>query len=87
MNGLDLDILLPALAAGALVLASHVPLGMRVLARGAIFIDLAVAQLAGLGVIIAGLLGLSGNMLAVQGMAVAAALLGAALLLLWGGMR
>jgi len=80
MNGIDLDIMLPAFIAGALVLASHVPLGMRVLARGAIFIDLAVAQLAGLGVIIAGLLGLEDNMLALQGLAVTAALLGAALL-------
>jgi ABC-type Mn2+/Zn2+ transport systems, permease components len=51
--GLEWSILLPALLAGVLVLASHVPLGMRVLARGIIFIDIAIAQFAGLGVILA----------------------------------
>ncbi len=80
MNSLDWDIMLPALIAGALVLATHVPLGMRVLARGVIFVDLAIAQIAGLGVIIAGLIGLEDNVIAVQGMAVSSALLGAALL-------
>ena len=80
ISGLDLEIMLPALVAGALVLATHVPLGMRVLARGVIFVDLAVAQIAGLGVIAAGLLGLEDNIYAVQGMAVTCALLGAALL-------
>jgi zinc/manganese transport system permease protein len=50
---LEWSILLPALAAGLLVLASHVPLGMRVLDRGIIFIDIAIAQFAGLGVILA----------------------------------
>lgn len=44
---------MPALAAGALILLSHVPLGMRVLARGIVFIDLAIAQLAGLGAMLA----------------------------------
>ncbi len=80
MNNLDWDIMLPAFIAGALVLATHVPLGMRVLARGVIFVDLAIAQIAGLGVIIAGLTGLEDNVIAVQGMAVSSALLGAALL-------
>ena len=80
MNAIELSIMLPAFIAGALVLATHVPLGMRVLARGVIFIDLAVAQIAGLGVIIAGLLELEDNVYAVQGMAVTGALLGAVLL-------
>lgn len=44
-----LDILLPALCAGLLVIATHVPLGTQVLQRGIIFIDLAIAQVAGLG--------------------------------------
>lgn len=44
-----LDILIPALCAGLLVIATHVPLGMQVLQRGIIFIDLAIAQVAGLG--------------------------------------
>ncbi|MCB1876676.1 MAG: metal ABC transporter permease [Chromatiales bacterium] len=51
MNSLDLALLGPPLLAGAVVLSTHVPLGRQVLARGIIFIDLAVAQLAGLGVI------------------------------------
>lgn len=76
----DFTILLPALIAGLLVLITHVPLGMKVLARGIIFADLAVAQVAGLGVIAAGLLGLTEYPFAVQGVAVTSALLGAALL-------
>lgn len=50
---LDPALLLPPLIAGMLVLATHVPLGRRVLARGIIFLDLAIAQLAVLGVIAA----------------------------------
>ena len=42
-----IDILLPALIAGILVLSTHVPLGFQVLKRGIIFIDLAIAQIAG----------------------------------------
>ncbi|HBE90965.1 MAG TPA: zinc/manganese transporter permease [Gammaproteobacteria bacterium] len=53
MNSTELDILFPALLAGILVLSTHVPFGREVLARGIIFIDLAIAQIAGLGVIIA----------------------------------
>ena len=50
-SALDLGILGPALLAGLLVLATHVPLGAQVLDRGIVFIDLAIAQIAGLGVI------------------------------------
>lgn len=46
-----IDILLPAFIAGMLVLASHIPLGRQVLARGIIFIDLAVAQAAATGLL------------------------------------
>ena len=53
----DLGILGPALVAGLLVTATHVPLGMQVLKRGIVFIDLAIAQIAGLGVIVADALG------------------------------
>lgn len=80
MNSLDLDILLPAFIAGLLVLATHIPFGMRVLQRGVIFADLAVAQIAGLGVVIAGLLGLAEQPLLVQLIATGSALGGAALL-------
>ncbi|CAM3565267.1 metal ABC transporter permease [Shewanella violacea] len=48
-----ISILLPALAAGVLVLSTHVLLGQQVLKRGIIFIDLAIAQVAALGAIVA----------------------------------
>ena len=47
-----LTILLPAFAAGILVLSTHVVLGKQVLKRGIIFIDLAIAQIAALGAIV-----------------------------------
>src|SRR3989338_3594619 len=80
MNAIEFNILLPAFIAGLLVLATHIPLGMKVLARGVIFADLAVAQIAGLGVVIAALLDLTGQPLLVQLIAAASALCGAALL-------
>jgi zinc/manganese transport system permease protein len=80
MMGIELDILLPALLAGLLVLSTHVPLGMKVLARGVIFADLAVAQIAGLGVIAAAMFGLADRPLLVQSIAALSALCGAGLL-------
>ena len=80
MDTIDLGILLPALLAGLLVLATHIPLGMKVLARGVIFADLAVAQIAGLGVVIAGLLGFTDQPMLVQLIAAVSALCGAGLL-------
>ena len=82
-NLTDLTIVGPALVAGTLVLATHVPMGREVLNRGIIFIDLAIAQVAGLGVIAAGMLnfGTDGGW-AVQVAAGISALLGA-LLLTW----
>jgi zinc/manganese transport system permease protein len=80
LHALDWAILGRALAAGLLVLATHVPLGMQVLDRGIVFIDLAIAQIAALGVILAGAAGLPEGGLAVQAAAVTAALLGAWLL-------
>lgn len=77
---LDWVILGPALAAGLLVLLTHVPLGEQVLERGIVFIDLAIAQIAGLGVIAADAMGLPEGGLAVQAAAAVAALAGAALL-------
>ena len=54
MNDLTVfaDILLPALVAGLLVISTHVPLGFKVLSRGIIFMDLAIAQVAGLGALL-----------------------------------
>ena len=79
---LDLTIIGPALLAGAIVLATHVPLGCEVLRRGIIFIDLAIAQTAGLGVIAANTFGWEVHGVAAQLAAVSAALL-AALILTW----
>jgi zinc/manganese transport system permease protein len=81
-SALDPGILGPALVAGLLVLVTHVALGARVLDKGIVFIDLAIAQIAGLGVIGADALGLPEGGIAVQAAAVAAALAGA-LLLTW----
>jgi zinc/manganese transport system permease protein len=75
---LDWSIIGPAMAAGLLVLSTHVPLGQVVLQRGIIFIDLAIAQVAALGVIAAGSLGWEENTYAVQLAAVSAAVLAAA---------
>ena len=80
MNDIELSILLPAFIAGLLVLATHIPFGMKILERGVIFADLAVAQIAGMGVIFAALLDLTEKPLAVQLIAAASALCGAALL-------
>jgi zinc/manganese transport system permease protein len=77
-----LSILWPALAAGLLVTATHVPLGMQVLERGIVFIDLAVAQVAGVGVILADALGWEPTGAAVQVAALSAAL-ACALFLTW----
>jgi zinc/manganese transport system permease protein len=78
----DLMIVLPAFLAGLLVLATHIPLGAQVLKRGIVFIDLAIAQIAALGVIIAGTGDLDPQGWTVQLAAGVAALLGA-LLLTW----
>ena len=80
LDALDLSILGPAFVAGLLVLATHVPMGQQVLARGIVFIDLAIAQIAGLGVIAADAMGWEPQGFAVQIAAVGAALLGALLL-------
>lgn len=82
MSNLEFSLLLPALIAGLLVSATHVPLGIQVLNRGIVFIDIAIAQIAGVGVIAADFFGWEGQGIAVQAAALAAALLGA-LFLTW----
>ena len=77
---LEFSILGPAFLAGLLVLSTHVPLGQQVLSRGIVFIDLAIAQVAGLGVTIAGALGFEPAGWRVQAAAVSAALVGSFLL-------
>jgi zinc/manganese transport system permease protein len=73
-------ILGPAFMAGLLVAATHVPLGRRVLQRGIIFLDLAVAQVAGLGLIAAHSFDWQPGGWQVQLVALGAALLGAFIL-------
>ena len=82
LGSFDLMIVMPAFLAGLLVLATHIPLGAQVLKRGIVFIDLAIAQIAALGVIIAGSGQLDPHGWAVQLAAGSAAVLGA-LLLTW----
>src|SRR3954447_12958604 len=81
MLGAEWWILLPAFLAGLLVLATHVPLGQLVLERGIVFTDLAIAQVAGLGVVAADAMGWEPNGWSVQVSAVVAALLAAAFLI------
>jgi zinc/manganese transport system permease protein len=81
-DALNLSVLGPALLAGLLVVATHVPMGQQVLQRGIVFIDLAIAQVAALGVFVADAMGWEAQGIAVQAAAFCAALLGA-LLLTW----
>jgi zinc/manganese transport system permease protein len=64
------------------VTATHVPLGMQVLERGIVFIDLAIAQIAAVGVIYADYLGWETTGAAVQIAALSAAF-ACAFLLTW----
>jgi zinc/manganese transport system permease protein len=82
LDGFELSILVPAMLAGILVLATHVPLGREVLARGIIFIDLAVAQISSLGVIAADRMDLHLGGFGVQ-LAAGAAAVSGALVLTW----
>jgi len=86
----DLGLLAAPMAAGLLVLATHVPLGIEVLRRGIIFLDLAIAQIAALGVLVAHLLEWDAadvaHGLGAQVAAATAAVLGA-LLLTWSEKR
>jgi len=82
----ELSIVIPAFLASLLVLSTHVLLGTEVLRRGIIFIDLAIAQVAGLGVIAASATGWEAEGWMVQIVAVSAALL-AAYILHWTDRR
>ncbi len=78
--GVEWSILIPAFIAGILVLTTHVPLGQEVLKRGIIFIDLAIAQIAGLGLIAAHTSGYELSGWQIQLVALASALTGAVFL-------
>ncbi|NNF52331.1 MAG: metal ABC transporter permease [Gammaproteobacteria bacterium] len=79
---IDWSIVGPAFVAGLIILSTHVPLGAVVLERGIIFIDLAIAQIAGLGVIAAHSMDWNPGGIEVQIAAVSAALI-ASLGLAW----
>lgn len=79
---MSLSIIIPAFIVGLLVTATHVPLGIQVLSRGIVFIDLAIAQIAGVGVMLADWMGFDAQGWVVQISAVSAAVVGA-LLLTW----
>ena len=94
MNEIDWSLLAAPFAAGLLVLATHVPLGREVLKRGIIFIDLAIAQVAGLGVMLAQMLewghGEGGGLGAIDWptqLTAAVAACAGAVLLTWSGRR
>lgn len=70
----NVSLWLPAWLAGCLVMLTHVPLGQRVLQQGVIFLDLAIAQAAGLGVIIAYAFELNTHGIMLQLIALASAL-------------
>lgn len=53
----QLSIIMPAFIVGILVTVSHIPLGKEVLSKGIVFLDLAVAQIASLGLVLADFLG------------------------------
>lgn len=47
MSGVE--ILAPAFVAGIMIVMTHVPMGIAVLRRRVVFLDLAIAQFAGIG--------------------------------------
>lgn len=77
----EMSILIPALIAGILIFTTHIPLGQEVLKRKIVFIDLALAQIASLGIMMPVFFGrddlLHSSPLAVQLFAIGFALLGA----------
>lgn len=83
MNSELLSILLPALCAGLLIISTHVPLGYQVLKRGIIFIDLAIAQIAALGMILAHTTGLHDAMPGTEYLLAAGLAMATAVLLSW----
>jgi len=72
--GETVEIAAPALAAGIMVALIHAPMGIEVLRRGIVFIDLAVAQIAGLCVVLVNLWQPEPGWLQTQGIAASAAI-------------
>lgn len=84
MSSVEASILIPAFIAGMLIFAIHIPLGQEVLKRKIVFIDLALAQIASLGIMMPILIGqeswLHAEPWKLQAFAVGFALLGAFLI-------
>lgn len=76
---MDFYLWLPAILAGWLVVLTHIPLGQTVLKKEVIFLDLAIAQAAALGVTIAHMLHISSSSFLWHGIAGMSAILMAAL--------
>ena len=70
-------ILLPAFVMSALMIVTHTYLGQHVLARGIIFVDLALAQVAALGISVAFLMGKEAHGITAQLFAFSATLIAA----------
>ena len=73
------ELMLPALVAALILVASHGYLGIHVIARGVIFVDLALAQVAALGYTAATLLGYAPGSGVGYALGIGATLLGALL--------
>jgi zinc/manganese transport system permease protein len=73
------EIMGPALAIGLMVAIVHAPIGIEVLARGIVFIDLAIAQIASLYVVLVKLWWHEPSWLMIQGAAVFSAVIAAVL--------
>lgn len=73
-----IDLMLPALAAALILVGLHAYLGIHIIARGVIFVDLALAQLAAAGATVAVFFGLHADSLGGYMFALAATILGAA---------
>jgi len=76
---LDYELWGAPMLAGLLIVMTHVTFGREVLARGIIFIDLTLAQIAAIGVVVAGILHIE-TLWVIQTAAVTAALLAAGIL-------
>ena len=57
-----LDLIIPPIVAGLVILSIHAYLGLHVIARGVIFVDLAFAQIAALGTTVATLMGIENGL-------------------------
>jgi zinc/manganese transport system permease protein len=75
-----IQLMLVPLVAALLILAIHAYLGIHIIARGVIFVDLALAQVAALGYTIATLIGFAPGSVAAYMVGVGATLFGALLL-------